>query len=100
VKERTKIIGIQKSLGAKKYFILLQFIFEAVVLSLVGGLLGLLLIFIGTVVLSSASSMTIYMNAGNVIMGLMISGIIGVMAGFLPALTAPRLDPVEAINAV
>ncbi|HBL75171.1 MAG: ABC transporter [Bacteroidetes bacterium GWF2_42_66] len=100
VKERTKIIGIQKSLGAKKYFILLQFIFEAVVLSLVGGLLGLLLIFIGTVVLSSASSMTIYMNAGNVIMGLMISGIIGVMAGFLPALTASRLDPVEAINAV
>lgn len=100
VKERTKIIGIQKSLGAKKYFILLQFIFEAVVLSLVGGLLGLILVFGGTLIVSSASSMTIYMNAGNVITGIMISGIIGVMSGFIPALTASRLDPVEAINTV
>ncbi len=100
VKERTKIIGIQKSLGAKKYFILLQFIFEAVVLSLVGGLLGLLLIFSGTIILSSASSLTVHLSAGNVILGLMISGIIGVMAGFLPAFTASRLDPVEAMNAV
>ena len=100
VKERTKIIGIQKSLGAKKYFILLQFIFEAVVLSLVGGLLGLLLIFIGTAIFSSATSMTINLSAGNVILGLTISGIIGVMAGFLPAFTASRLDPVEAMNAV
>ncbi|MDX9883198.1 MAG: ABC transporter permease [Prolixibacteraceae bacterium] len=100
VKERTKIIGIQKSLGAKKYFILLQFIFEAVVLSLVGGLLGLLLIFIGTIALSSASGMTIHLNAANVALGLIISGIIGVMAGFLPALTASRLDPVEAMNTV
>lgn len=98
VKERTKIIGIQKSLGAKKYFILLQFIFEAVVLSLVGGVIGLILILIGTIIISNASSMTISLNAGNVILGLMISGIIGVMAGFLPAFTASRLDPVEAIN--
>ncbi len=98
VKERTKIIGIQKSLGAKKYFILLQFIFESVVLSLVGGLLGLLLIFIGTLALNSASSMTIHLSAANVVLGIMISGIIGIMAGFLPALTASRLDPVEAIN--
>lgn len=100
VKERTKIIGIQKSLGAKKYFILLQFIFEAVVLSLVGGVLGLILVFSGTLVVSSVSSMTIFMNAGNVITGIMISGIIGVMSGFIPALTASRLDPVEAINTV
>jgi len=100
VKERTRIIGIQKSLGAKKYFILLQFIFEAVVLSLIGGVLGLLLILTGTVIISNVSDMSIHLNAENVMLGLMISGIIGIAAGFLPALTASRLDPVEAINTV
>lgn len=99
VKERTRIIGIQKSLGAKKYFILLQFIFEAMVLSLVGGVLGLILIFAGTLLLSSATSMSISLNIANVLLGLFISGIIGVASGFLPALSASRLDPVEAMNA-
>ncbi len=100
VKERTKIIGIQKSLGAKKYFILLQFIFEAVVLSLVGGVLGLILIFIGTTIFSYVADMTIALSMANIILGLTISGVIGVLAGFIPALTASRLDPVEAMNSV
>jgi len=100
VKERTKVIGIQKAIGAKKYFILLQFIFEAVVLSLVGGIIGLILIFIGTIIFSYMSSMTISLTAANIILGLTISGVIGVLAGFIPALSASRLDPVEAMNAV
>ncbi|WP_299583840.1 ABC transporter permease [uncultured Sunxiuqinia sp.] len=100
VKERTRIIGIQKALGAKKYFILLQFIFESVILSIMGGLVGLLLIFLGTGIFSYVSDMTIAMNAENVMMGVMISGVIGVLSGFLPALSASRLDPVEAINSV
>lgn len=100
VKERTKIIGIQKAIGAKKYFILLQFIFEAVVLSMVGGIIGLILIFIGTTIFSYASSMTIALTLSNIILGLTISGVIGVLAGFIPALTASRLDPVEAMNSV
>lgn len=100
VKERTRIIGIQKALGAKKYFILLQFIFEAVVLSMVGGLIGLLLIFAGTIIFSYLSSMTISLTVANIILGLFISGVIGVLAGLLPALSASRLDPVEAMNAV
>lgn len=100
VKERTRIIGIQKSLGAKKYFILLQFIFESVVLSLMGGLVGLSLIFIGTLIFNSISDMSIHLNVGNVIMGIVISGVIGVLSGFLPALSASRLDPVEAMNTV
>ncbi|KOH46597.1 ABC transporter permease [Sunxiuqinia dokdonensis] len=100
VKERTRIIGIQKALGAKKYFILLQFIFESVILSLAGGAVGLFLIFLGTGIFSYVSDMTIAMNAENVALGLMISGVIGVLSGFLPALSAARLDPVEAMNSV
>jgi putative ABC transport system permease protein len=100
VKERTKIIGIQKAIGAKKYFILLQFIFEAVVLSLLGGIIGLILIFIGTLIFSYAADMTIALTMSNIILGLTISGVIGVMAGFIPALSASRLDPVNAMNSV
>jgi putative ABC transport system permease protein len=100
VKERTRIIGIQKSLGAKKYFILLQFIFESVVLSLMGGVVGLFLIFLGTGIVGYVSDLTIAMSMGNIITGLMISGAIGVISGFMPALSAARLDPVTAMNAV
>ena len=100
VKERTKIIGIQKAMGAKKYFILLQFIFEAVVLSLLGGIIGLILVFSGTLIFSYAADMTISLTLANIVLGLTISGVIGVLAGFVPALSASRLDPVEAMNAV
>ncbi|HPE75674.1 MAG TPA: ABC transporter permease [Draconibacterium sp.] len=100
VKERTKIIGIQKSLGAKRYFILLQFIFEAVVLSLIGGILGLILIFAGTLIVGYVSEFTIVLTLGNIITGLMISSVIGFIAGFMPARSAARLDPVIAMNSV
>ena len=90
----------KKAIGAKKYFILLQFIFEAVVLSMLGGLVGLLLIFIGTTIFSYVSSMTISLTMANIILGLTISGVIGVLAGFIPALSASRLDPVDAMNSV
>jgi putative ABC transport system permease protein len=100
VKERTKIIGIQKAIGAKKYFILLQFIFEAVVLSMLGGIIGLILIFAGTLIFSAVADMTIALSMSNIILGLTISGVIGILAGFIPALSASRLDPVEAMNSV
>ena len=100
VKERTKIIGIQKSLGAKKYFILLQFIFEAVVLSIIGGILGLFLIFVGTIVVRYVSEFEIILTIGNIIKGLMISSVIGFIAGFMPARAAAKLDPVIAINSI
>jgi len=100
VKERTKIIGIQKSLGAKKYFILLQFIFEAIILSLIGGVVGLFLIFIGTLIVSYAADFEISLTTANIITGLLISSIIGFIAGFMPARSAARLDPVLAINSV
>jgi putative ABC transport system permease protein len=100
VKERTRIIGIQKSLGAKRYFILLQFIFEAIVLSVIGGMLGLLIIFIGTQIVNYVTEFTITLTAQNIISGLMISSVIGFIAGFMPARSAARLDPVTAMNAL
>lgn len=100
VKERTKIIGIQKSLGAKRYFILLQFIFEAIVLSIIGGIIGLILIYFGTLIASYATDFAIILTVGNIINGLLISSIIGFIAGFMPARAAAKLDPVIAINSV
>lgn len=99
VKERTRIIGIQKSLGAKRYFILLEFIFEAIILSLFGGIVGLLLVFAGSGVASSAFDMQLALSFKNIVTGLLVSGIIGLIAGFVPAYNASRLDPVVAINA-
>lgn len=100
VKERTKIIGIQKSLGAKKYFILLQFIFEAIVLSVIGGIVGLILIYIGTIIVSYATEFEIILTVGNIVTGLMISSVIGFIAGLMPARSAAKLDPVTAMNSV
>jgi putative ABC transport system permease protein len=97
VKERTSLIGIQKSLGAKNYFILMQFIIEAILLSLIGGLLGILVD--GTAVLiGNANDMGLVLTFSNVMLGITISVLIGLISGFIPAYTASQLDPVEAIR--
>ena len=98
VRERTNIIGIQKSLGAKNYFILSQFLFEAVFLSLIGGIIGLLLIYVLTLGLHSVIDMEITLTRSNIILGLSVSVLIGIISGFIPAYGASQLDPVEAIQ--
>jgi len=100
VKERTKIIGLQKALGAKSKFILLEFLFEASVLSLIGGAIGLLIIYALTFVVSKTFDFNLVLTVGNIITGLMISIVIGLVAGLVPARTAAHLDPVTAMNAV
>ncbi|MCJ8210907.1 ABC transporter permease [Mucilaginibacter sp. RS28] len=98
VKERTPIIGIQKSLGAKNYFILLQFLVEAVVLCLMGGLIGLGLVYAGTFVVKSVADITVVLDVKNIIRGISISVAIGMLSGIIPAYFASKLDPVEAIR--
>jgi putative ABC transport system permease protein len=100
VKERTKIIGLQKALGAKSKFILLEFLFEASVLSMIGGAIGLLIIYALTFVVSKVFDFNLVLTIGNIITGLMISVVIGLVAGLVPARTAAHLDPVTAMNAV
>jgi len=97
VKERTSQIGIQMSIGAKKYFILFQFLFEAVFLSLFGGIIGLIIIYI-LVLLSTNFPFTLQLTATNVIIGLSVSVTIGLIAGIAPSWIASRLDPVEAMR--
>lgn len=98
VKERTNIIGIQKSLGAKNYFILLQFIFESVALCILGGLLGLGLVYILTLVATYGFDVEIILYMSNIVLGIGVSVVIGLISGFWPAYSASRLDPVEAIR--
>mgnify|MGYP001104799080 CR=1 FL=1 len=97
VKERTNIIGIQKSLGAKTQFILFQFLFEAVFLALIGGGVGLFLV--NLVTLIPLGSLTMVLSTSNIILGLLVSSIVGTAAGIIPAFIAARLDPVIAIRA-
>ena len=97
VKERTNIIGIQKSLGAKNYFILFQFLFEAILLSLVGGLAGILLVYLLTFM--QLGTLELQLTTGNIVLGLGVSSVIGVISGIIPAFSASRLDPVIAIRA-
>ena len=97
VRERTNIIGIQKSLGAKNYFILFQFLFEAVFLCLLGGGAGIFLVWLITLVPQDA--MPLFLSANNIALGLLTSIGIGVLAGIIPAVMAANLDPVIAIRA-
>lgn len=98
VKERTNIIGIQKSLGAKNYFILLQFLVESIVLCVLGGLIGLLFVFLGTLIIKMAFDVKVILDMGNIMFGISLSIIIGVISGIMPSYFASKLDPVEAIR--
>lgn len=98
VKERTNLIGIQKSLGAKNKFILFQFLFEAIILCVIGGMVGLFLVWIIAMVLTKVLDFEFVLGLGNIILGTSLAAIIGLISGILPAISASRLDPVEAIR--
>ena len=98
VKERTNIIGIQKALGAKNYFILTQFLFESVFLSVLGGIFGILLVLVPSIIVSTTTEFPMMLSSGNIILGLSVASIIGLVSGLVPALQASKLDPVEAMR--
>jgi len=98
VKERTNLIGIQKSLGAKNRFILFQFLFEAITLCLIGGAIGMLMVWLLSLLLTSLLEFEFVLSFWNVIIGAGLSIIVGLISGILPAISASKLDPVEAIR--
>jgi len=98
VKERTNIIGIQKALGAKRYFILLQFLFESIMLSVAGGIVGLFIVFLGASIISLSGDFTVTLTMDNIVLGIGVSSLIGLISGIFPAWQGARMNPVVAIN--
>lgn len=99
VKERTNLIGIQKSLGAKNKFILFQFLFEAVILAIIGGLIGLFFVWIVSLIASQfTGDFNFVLSPWNMFIGTAVSAVIGLISGIIPAISASKLDPVEAIR--
>ncbi len=98
VKERTNLIGIQKSLGAKNKFILFQFLFEAIILCIIGGAIGLIFVYIISIVMTNVLEFEFILGYKNVFLGIGLAAFIGVISGILPAISASKLDPVEAIR--
>ena len=98
VKERTNQIGIQKALGAKNYFVLTEFLTESVLLCIAGGGVGIIMVAGISFIATDLLGFSIYMSSGNVITGVVVSVIIGLVSGFIPAFTASRLNPIDAIR--
>ncbi|MBL7943430.1 MAG: ABC transporter permease, partial [Flavobacteriales bacterium] len=98
VRERTNIIGIQKSLGAKNSFVLGQFLFESVALSLIGGAFGLVLVYLVVLLLGAVVDFNFILPFKRVVLGLLIAGVVGLLSGIIPALMAARMNPVDAIR--
>ena len=98
VKERTNIIGIKKALGAKRSFILLEFLIEAIILCILGGIFGLAFVFITMKVISAVIDFDMYLSIQNATLGITLSIVIGLIAGFIPANQAAKMDPVEAMR--
>ena len=98
VKERTNIIGIKKALGAPKIVILLEFLIEAIILCLIGGLVGLLISYGMIAGIGAALDFNMVMTSNNASFGVIVSIVVGIIAGVVPAYLASRLDPVEAMR--
>lgn len=105
VKERTKEIGIQKALGAPHLFIQFQFLLEAIWLCIIGGVIGMFFVWLTFLGLNAVLRETmgegfaLVLSASDAQLGVWVSAMVGVVAGFIPATQAARLNPVEAMRA-
>lgn len=98
VRERTNQIGLKKAIGAKKRIILTEFLLESAFLCIFGGLIGLSLVYLLTIVLTNALHFPVYISTANMVMAIAICIVVGIVAGFIPARQAARMDPVVAIR--
>jgi len=98
VTERTREIGIRLAIGAFEKEVLMQFLVESVVLSSLGGLTGIILAIVGSILLSSLLKVPFVFNLEIVVIAFLFSAAVGVIFGYFPALKAARLDPIEALR--
>jgi putative ABC transport system permease protein len=98
VKERTRIIGLKKAIGAHPSSILLEFLVEAITLCLAGGIIGIVIVLLLSLVLTNFADFPVTLSVQNFVIGIGISALVGILAGFIPARSASRLDPVVAIR--
>ena len=98
VRERTSQIGLKKALGAKKSTILTEFLLESAFLCIIGGMIGLILVFALTLFLSSVVGFAVTIQPNILFLAISICLIVGVVAGIIPATIAARMDPVVAIR--
>jgi putative ABC transport system permease protein len=98
VKERTSMIGLKKAIGAKSRNILFEFLLEAAILCLMGGAIGLLLVYILTLILSGPLDFPVYISIPLLIGTVLICLVVGILAGIFPASRAAKMDPVVAIR--
>lgn len=98
VRERTSQIGLKKAIGAKRRVILAEFLLESAFLCIIGGLIGLTLVFLLTQVLTQALNFPVFISTSYMVLAIGICIIVGILAGFIPALQAAKMDPVVAIR--
>ncbi len=98
VKERTPVIGLKKAIGAKRGSILFEFLMEAVILCIMGGAIGLLLVFILAKIATAAFDFPVYISLPMLITTIIICIAVGILAGIIPARRAAKMDPVAAIR--
>ena len=98
VKERTAMIGLKKAIGAKNRSILSEFLLESAIICIMGGLMGLILVYLLTIILTNLFNFPVYISVGILTLAISICIIIGILAGIIPAYSASRLDPVVAIR--
>lgn len=98
VTERTREIGIRKSLGAKNRDIRIQFLIEAMILTIIGGLIGIVIGYLGGLGIGSLMKITPRVSLVVVILTVTLSSMIGIVFGVYPANKAAKLDPIEALR--
>jgi putative ABC transport system permease protein len=98
VRERTKVIGLKKAIGARSGSILMEFLIEAITLCILGGLIGIIIVLLLSLLLTYGADFPISLSIKNFGIGVGISALVGVLAGFIPARSASKLDPVVAIR--
>jgi len=98
VTERTREIGIRMAIGAKTWDIRLQFVTEAVILSLIGGITGIIVGLCGSIVISMLAGWTTVVSPASAFLAFIFSGVVGIFFGFYPAYKASLLDPIDALR--